>query len=377
MAVAYFGEDDLSIPGWASSPSTAASTSQGAAMVAAVGCMDPESPSYSADYETPCSGTIRCHSQPTGLLTDTYENALTKNNRGCCDPREEDCEQPEGNRCPTLVSMEEEVMSPCNNGCCMEPPPPTCANINADGSNQPYDCGAHTHDLSGNPDAITCNRVSGCRSELCCTLPPPVRTTARDCPEGILHGQVTLSRTMDSYSDLDNCWVYIDLPDGMVQPNGRMDADEPRDQLSADGSYTIDLLTCDRLEYVRDDHHRTDAIRLASSADPNPCDPANDAGCRLNVECDEGGKICSHFSAGLNCACCSCAHILTRARAASHSDDTADDRRRWVNCTKQAGTRGDRGPESAGRRAQFSVRVRQPEDELHSPRQYLRERPTA
>ena len=92
---------------------------------------------------------------------------------------------------------------------------------------------------------------------------------------------------MSSYVDYDNCWVYIDLPDGALEPNGRMDDNEPRDQLADDGSYAIDLITCDALEAVRDLHNATNAIRLRSGTGPIACDPSVTS---CNLECDEGGK---------------------------------------------------------------------------------------
>lgn len=277
MAYLYFTEEEEFMQLMGQAPGMAASTTQGAAFVAAVGCMDPASPAFLAEYSVPCSGPNGCHT----VMTDDL---------GCCDPREDTCEQPSGNRCPTQTSMDNDVLSPCNNGCCPEPAPPTCNDIRADGSNVLFDCGAHTHSLTANPESVTCARGTECTVDLCCTVAPPARLTADECPAGILRGKVVLARPMSTYQEFDNCWVYLDLHDGTSEPNGRMDADEPRAQLDDDGLYAIDLVTCDALEFVRDQQNATNAIRLRSSSDSTPCDPiADPSGCKLNLECDEGG----------------------------------------------------------------------------------------
>ena len=280
MAYLYFNEDEEFMSLVGQPPSRAASTQAGAAIVAAVGCMDSGSPAFIEDSTVPCSGRNGCY---VGLT------AAQLTELGCCDTRVDGCEQPPGNRCPTQTSIDRGVLTPCNNGCCTEPDPPTCADIHADGSNVAFDCGAHTHGLAANPEAVACDRGTECTVDRCCTVAPPVRRTADECPEGILRGRVVLARPMNSYVGLDNCWVYIDLPDGDSEPNGRMDEDEPRDQLADDGSYAIDLITCDALEFVRDMQSATNAIRLQSGTDPTPCNPTLES-CRLNVECDDGGK---------------------------------------------------------------------------------------
>ena len=279
MAYLYFSEDEEFLSMVGQPPQRAASTQAGAAIVAAVGCMDRGSPAFMLSSTVPCSG-------PNGCYTDLTEEQLTE--LGCCNPRDEGCEQPDGNRCPTQTSLDNGVLTPCNNGCCTEPDPPTCADIHADGTNVVFDCGAHTHGLAATPEAVACARGTTCAVDRCCTVAPPERRTADECPEGILRGQVALARPMSSYIGLDPCWVYIDLPDGESEPNGRMDADEPRAQLDDDGSYALDLITCQALEFVRDLQNGTNAIRLRSGTDPTPCDPSVD-GCRRNLECDEGG----------------------------------------------------------------------------------------
>lgn len=301
MAYMWATEDNDFMAILGETPQRAQSSSAGAAIVALVGCMDPVSPSFDELAQVPCSGTHGCYPDiDYGQFSDAYQSQL--DTKGCCNLQESDCTLLEANRCPTLASQgslydgqeSTPVMTPCNNGCCLAPAL-TCADINGDGTaDDSFDCGAHTHSLSLSPASVQCAPLAagGCSSVRCCTVAPPVRTTATECTEGVLAGMVRLSRTMDTYAAKDNCWVWIDLPDDNYVParqaNGIMDADEPRAQLADDGSYTIDLLTCDALEALRA-RGGTDSIRVSSTAQGiAPCDPLTDPTCTDNIECDGG-----------------------------------------------------------------------------------------